>query len=277
MNVSAISGERRSHLNALRRLIRPAALLLALHLLLLSGLYQSGLAAMISTETTIKIDHSQQMRDRINQYLLREDIIALLESRGIDPAEVVARVDSLSDAELEHIADSIDELPAGSGFFETFIIILFLVFLILLITDISGYTDIFPFVNKQAATNKSSGPAVVEPSAKSQTASTQTTVGINPDTPLNIYFNPNSNDLTAKAYERLDRVALFMAQNPQWQISIKGFSDSTGTSSYDQMVSEVRANTVKNYLIAKGVEPSKISTVSGEQSQTGSQVLIEFK
>ncbi len=264
-------------MNALRRLIRPAALLLALHLLLLSGLYQSGLAAMISTETTIKIDHSQQMRDRINQYLLREDIIALLESRGIDPAEVVARVDSLSDAELEHIADSIDELPAGSGFFETFIIILFLVFLILLITDISGYTDIFPFVNKQAATNKSSGPAVVEPSAKPQTASTQTTAGINPDTPLNIYFNPNSNDLTAKAYERLDRVALFMAQNPQWQISIKGFSDSTGTSSYDQMVSEVRANTVKNYLIAKGVEPSKNSTVSGKQSQTGSQVLIEFK
>ena len=264
-------------MNTIRRLIRPAALLLAIHMLMLSGLYQSGWAAMINTETTINIDHDQKIRDRINQYLLREDIKAALESRGIDPAEVVARVDSLSDAELETIADTIDELPAGSGFFETFIIILFLVFLILLITDISGYTDIFPFVNKQAAASKSRNPAVVEPSAKPQTASTQTTAGINPNEPLSIYFNANSNDLTANAFERLDRVALFMAQNPQTQIRINGFSDSTGTSSYDQMVSEVRANTVKNYLIGKGVEPSKISTASGAKSQTGSQVIIEFK
>ena len=264
-------------MNAIHRLIKPAALLLAIHMLMLSGLYQSGWAAMISTETTINIDHDQQMRDRINQYLLREDIKALLVSHGIDPTEVMARVDSLSDDELEHIAGTIHELPAGSGFFETFIIILFLVFLILLITDISGYTDIFPFVKKQAAANKSRSPAVVEPSAKPQKASTQTNAAINPDEPLSIYFNANSNDLTANAYERLDRVALFMAQNPQTQISIKGFSDATGTSSYDQMVSEVRANTVKNYLIAKGVAPSNISTTSGKKSQTGSQVIIEFK
>jgi hypothetical protein len=37
-------------------------------------------------------------------------------------------------------------LPTASGFFETLLIVAFLVFLILLITDIAGYTDIFPFV-----------------------------------------------------------------------------------------------------------------------------------
>lgn len=260
-----------------RRLFKPAALLLALHVLMLSGLYQSAGAAMIRTETMIKFDQGQQMRNRINHYLLREDVQAVLASRGIDPAEVIARVESLSDAEIEHIADTIDELPAGSGFFETFVIILFLVFLILLITDISGYTDIFPFVKKQAATNKSRSPAVVESGARPQTAASRTTAGINPEEPLSVYFNANSNNLTAKAYQSLDRVALFMAQNPQTQIRIKGFSDSTGTSSYDQMVSEVRANTVKNYLIAKGVEPAKISTASAEKGQTGSRVIIEFE
>ena len=95
--------------------------------------------------------------------------------------------------------------------------------------------------------------------------------------------------MTAKAYERLDRVALFMAQNPQTRINVIGFSDATGTASYDQMVSEVRANTVKNYLIAKGVAPSKISTSAGDSqtagagsessanSQQSSRVVIEFK
>jgi outer membrane protein OmpA-like peptidoglycan-associated protein len=47
------------------------------------------------------------------------------------------------------------------------------------------------------------------------------------------------------------------------------------------MVSEVRANTVKNYLIAKRVTPSKISTAAGGAhaagNQTNSRVVIEFK
>ena len=264
-------------------------MLLALHMLILSGPYQSVWAAMISTETLIKIDRGQQTRNRLNHYLVREDIKALLESRGIDPLEVQARVHSLTDAELEHIADKIDQLPAGSGFFETFIIILFLVFLVLLLTDISGYTDIFPFVKKQAAGNTSRDPAVVEAGAPPQARSTQPVAGINPDEPLVVYFKRNSNDLTAKAYERLDRVALFMAKNSEIQIKIKGFSDSTGTLSYDQMVSEVRANTVKNYLIAKGVAPSKITTAAGpsqnipagsensENRQMNSRVVLEFK
>jgi outer membrane protein OmpA-like peptidoglycan-associated protein len=276
-------------LDIIRKIFKPAALLLALHMLMLSGPYQSVWAAMIGTETVSKVDRGQQTRDRLNGYLLREDIKALLESQGIDPGEVKARVDSLSDAELDRVADKIDQLPAGAGFFETFLIIIFLVFLILLITDISGYTDIFPFVKKQAAANTSREPAVVEARAQPQARTPRSVAGINPDKPLIVYFKRNSNDLAADAYERLDRLALFMAKNQERQINIKGFSDSTGTSSYDQMVSEVRANTVKNYLIAKGVAPSKImtaagasqgtptSSVNGENSQMNSRVVIEFK
>lgn len=264
-----------------RKILKPAVWILAFHMLMLSGPYQSALAAIIGTEEMILLDRGERMRDCLSNYLMREDISAVLESRGIDPAEVKARMDSLTDAELERIADQIDQLPAGSGFFETFIVVIFLVFVVLLFTDITGHTDVFPFVNKQAAKSTSRAPAAVKTSAPTQAPSSQSVSGINPDKPLIVYFNSNSNDLTAKAYERLDRVALFMVKNPQTKINVIGFSDATGTSSYDQMVSEVRANTVKNYLIAKGVEPSKISTAAGgthgASNQTSNRVVIEFK
>jgi hypothetical protein len=68
--------------------------------------------------------------------------------KGIDPQEAQARIDSLSDAEVNDIVDKLDQLPAG-GVLGTILIISFLVFLILLLTDIAGYTDIFPFVKKK--------------------------------------------------------------------------------------------------------------------------------
>jgi hypothetical protein len=260
-------------LDIIRKILKPAVWILAFHMLMVSGPYQSAWAAIIGTEATIDVDRAERMRNRLSNYLVREDIKAILESRGIDPSEVQTRMDSLTDTELEQIAEQIDQLPAGSGFFEAFLIIIFLVFVVLLFTDIAGYTDVFPFVNKQAAAAKTSAPA--------QAPAFQSVSGINPDKPLIVYFNSNSNDLTATAYERLDRVALFMSKNPQTKVNVIGFSDASGTSSYDQMVSQVRANTVKNYLIAKGVEPSKISTAAGgaqdASSQTSSRVVIEFK
>ena len=115
-------------------------------MLLISGPFQSVFAAMIGTETVLTTSRGQQARAYLNQLLAREDLQAALIAQRIDPAEAKERIDSLSDAEAVYIADKIDQLPAGSGFFEALLIIAFLVFLILLITDITGYTDIFPFV-----------------------------------------------------------------------------------------------------------------------------------
>jgi outer membrane protein OmpA-like peptidoglycan-associated protein len=113
-------------------------------------------------------------------------------------------------------------------------------------------------------------------------------IGINPADNLIIYFKPDSNDLTAKAFESLDRVVKFIAKNSKTRINIIGFSDSTGSSSYDHMVSESRANTVKSYIIAKGVDSIKISTLglrskgfsatkgTEEERQMIGGVVIEF-
>ena len=279
-----LSKKKRFSLKIFRKLFKTAAFLLAFHMLMISGPFQSAWAAMIGTDSITDVDRNQQTRDRLNHLLAREDIRAALLSRGIDPHEANARIDSLTDAEVDHIADMMDQLPAGSGFFETFLIIVFLVFILLLFTDIYGYTDVFPFVNKKPSPKTTRDKTAVETVSKAETRSASEYAGIRPDDNLIIFFNPDSNDLSASAIYQLDRVATFIAKNPETGITIKGYSDSTGSASYDQMVSEIRANTVKNYLIAKGVSPGKISAEgkgsqnipAGTASEEKGRVVIEF-
>jgi outer membrane protein OmpA-like peptidoglycan-associated protein len=241
----------------IRKISKPAAIFLAFHMLMLSGLYQSVSAAMIGTESIINVDGGQNSRDYLSNLLAREDIQAAFVSQGLDPKEAQARIDSLSDAEVNDIVNKLDQLPAG-GFLGTLLIIAFLVFLILLLTDISGYTDVFPFVKKHAS-KKTTRDETTASTKESQPFLKDN--GINPDEILIIYFKAGSNDLTAKAFESLDRVAKFMDKYSRTRINIIGFSDSNASSSYDVMLSESRANAVKSYLLAKGVDPAKISTL----------------
>jgi hypothetical protein len=70
----------------------------------------------------------------------RADVVAQLELYGVKSADVKARVSALTDDEAAQLAGQMDSLPAG-GFLE----LLLIVFLVLLLTDILGYTKIFPF------------------------------------------------------------------------------------------------------------------------------------
>ena len=133
----------------IRKVSKPTAIFLSIYMLMLACPYQSAWAAMIGTESIINVDRGQSPRDYLNNLLARKDIQAALVSQGIDPQEAQARIDSLSDAEVNDIVNKLDKLPAGGGVLETILIIAFLVFLILLLTDIAGYTDVFPFVKKK--------------------------------------------------------------------------------------------------------------------------------
>jgi len=129
-----------------QKTLKPVSFVLAVFMLLISGPFQSVYAAMIGTETVLDSARGPEARAFLKHLLAREDIQNALVSQGIDSWEAKARVDSLSDAEAIKAADKFDQLPVASGFFETLLIVAFLVFLILLATDIAGYTDIFPFV-----------------------------------------------------------------------------------------------------------------------------------
>lgn len=66
---------------------------------------------------------------------------------GVDPDEAAARVAGLSDAEVSRVAERIDSMPAGQGALGTILSAVIVVAFVLLITDLAGLTDVYPFIN----------------------------------------------------------------------------------------------------------------------------------
>jgi len=73
-------------------------------------------------------------------------------------------------------------------------------------------------------------------------------------------FDQYSLDSTARA--TLDKQAAWMQSNPAVNITIEGHCDERGTREYNLGLGERRANAVKDYLVALGVNPSRIKTIS---------------
>jgi hypothetical protein len=111
--------------------------------ILFTGSIQTVQAAMISAEQVAEssiTSQGNQDRTLIVAALSREDVQAALVARGIDPAQAQDRVAALTDEEASMVASQLDTAPAGG-----IIGAIVLVFLVLLLTDILGFTKIFPF------------------------------------------------------------------------------------------------------------------------------------
>jgi hypothetical protein len=132
----------------IRKKISFASLFMAAVTLLIAVPYQPLLAAMVPTDATIYDNKAEEARDHLKSLISRNDIRKSLLSQGIDPDEAKIRVESLSDSEAIAVSDQIEQLPAGGGAIGIIIGAALIVFLVLLATDILGYTDVFPFINK---------------------------------------------------------------------------------------------------------------------------------
>ena len=129
----------------LRQKAKPVSVFMTILLLLLAVPYQSVFAAMIGTETVIDMARGQEARDCLNRMMIREDVQTAFTSYGITPLEAEARLDTLSDAEIMRLYNQMEQLPAGGSSLGTAFIAVGVIFVILFITDILGYTDVFSF------------------------------------------------------------------------------------------------------------------------------------
>jgi hypothetical protein len=97
-------------------------------------------AAIVSTQEAAAPSANAE-RDRVIGFLKREEVRKSIEAQGVDPQAAIDRVQAMSDDEVQQLAGRIDQMPAGAGV----IGVLFTVFVILLVTDILGFTKVFPF------------------------------------------------------------------------------------------------------------------------------------
>lgn len=110
-----------------------------------SVLLPAAKAALVPTDRVLSTAEGEETRDRLQAMLSRADVQAQLEAWGVDHREAQARVASLSDQELQTFSAHMEELPAGGSTLGTIAVVSLIAFLVLLVTDIMGYTDIFPF------------------------------------------------------------------------------------------------------------------------------------
>ncbi|HRC27717.1 MAG TPA: peptidoglycan-associated lipoprotein Pal [Alphaproteobacteria bacterium] len=77
-----------------------------------------------------------------------------------------------------------------------------------------------------------------------------------------VFYGYDRYDLTDEARNTLDLQAQWLAKYPNVNVTIEGHCDERGTREYNLALGERRAATVKSYLVARGVDPNRLSTIS---------------
>ena len=123
------------------RFMRMTSRLLIASVLSVTLPLQSTYAAMVETDMVAPSVQSQSERVLITTFLDREDVRMQLQTQGVNAIDAKARVAALTDEEVHQVAGKLDKLPAGGDVLG----ILFTIFIVLLVTDIMGFTKVFPF------------------------------------------------------------------------------------------------------------------------------------
>ncbi len=103
---------------------------------------QAQPSQLVSTQSALDAVQISAERERIGDLLARNDVQEQLVSYGVEMSEVEARVAAMTDQEVLQMADQLDNMPAGAN---AVIGALLTIFIVLLITDLLGLTNVFPF------------------------------------------------------------------------------------------------------------------------------------
>jgi outer membrane protein OmpA-like peptidoglycan-associated protein len=76
-----------------------------------------------------------------------------------------------------------------------------------------------------------------------------------------ISFDHRRTTLNDEGKKLLDQAALILQQYPDVQVMIEGYTDSIGKAGFNRLLSEYRANAVRDYLISRGITPTRLVAV----------------
>ena len=107
--------------------------------LVCSGFSGTVSASVISTQQALSADARAAVEGDVRNALARDDVRQAMVRLGADPLQADARVASLSDAELMKLQGQLDRLPAGGDA----LAVVGIVFIVLLILELTGVTNIF--------------------------------------------------------------------------------------------------------------------------------------
>ena len=112
---------------------------------------QTAWAGFIPTGDVLSRKQAEHYRSSLLNLLERDDVRKELQAYGLSPTEAAQRVNALSDAEVMQVKGRLGALPTGEGTVGIVVGAVVFVFLVLLLTDILGLTDVFPFVKSKNA------------------------------------------------------------------------------------------------------------------------------
>ena len=77
-----------------------------------------------------------------------------------------------------------------------------------------------------------------------------------------VFFETDSTDLTPQARATLDKQAQWLSQYNRYSFTIEGHADERGTREYNIALGARRAQTVREYLISRGIDANRMRTIS---------------
>lgn len=120
---------------------RPIALLIIMLMAMFQ--FQIGHAAMVSTDSAIQSQQIELERGEILDLFAQENLRDQLTQMGVDADAAADRISSMTDAEISQLNETLQNAPAGEGV----VGVLLTIFIVFIITDALGATDVFNFVD----------------------------------------------------------------------------------------------------------------------------------
>lgn len=106
-------------------------------------------AAMVGTDAVLQAADVAAARQTVKSFLDRQEVIQQLQDWGVAPGEAQARIDAMTADEVTLLAGEIEKLPAGGDALGFVLLLALVSFIVLIVLDILGVTDIFTFIKKK--------------------------------------------------------------------------------------------------------------------------------